>query len=314
MADDKKSPAGPTEPLPPYEAIPGPSAALAPAAGPSPFGAAPHQGPSIESPFDFPTNPLPPRTEPPASYSYYNHHPIAIPQVSPDATAPFLAAYAPSLLSSTISLESWTAFLNTMSAFLTAKVGDRAISHAADLARHVGRRPVQLGRNITQHAKSLGRSIGDNARQGNLIGAALGVMGGALSLPVHLAVGTAGALVALPGSAVLAAARRPKTPRECADVYAAAANERWMSARGFHVAILDSRELAHLVGLPGGAAELLAPAYASGAATAACQLRALEPWIEPLEVSDPEGSLRLEEATLWLVMTNGGGDEVQGSH
>lgn len=322
MADDHKSPAGPadkrdeSDPLPAYEEVtPGPLTRRS-AATPGSPAAVPSKGPTVESPFDFPADiPAPAYAEASSSSaSHHNRRPIAIPQVSPDATAPFVAAYAPSLLGHGIPPESWAAFVDTMSAFLTARVSDRAVSHAADVARRVGRGPAQYGRNMAEHAKSVGRNIGHNAKRGNILGAAMGVVGGVVSLPVHAAVGAVGAVVGLPGSAVAAASKKPKTPRERAEVYAAAANEGWLRARGLRVRLVDSKQLARLIGLSGDADELLAPAFASKETTADHQLRALASWIEELELAIPEGNLRLAEATLWLVITREAGQEERYSH
>jgi hypothetical protein len=313
MSDDHKSPADVSEPLPAYEATSGPfhnpaEPALAPevvtpfndpASAPEVVTAASRQGPTIASPFDFPDDsPAPAYT----STATGTRRPIAIPQTSPDATASFLPAYAPTLLGRGIPPGTWASFLDTASAFLTAKVGDRAVSHAADMARHVGDVPVRFGKSVAEHAKSVGRSIGHNARRGNVLDAAMGVVGGAISLPVVTAVGAVDAVIRLPSSAIAAATQKPKTPRAHAEVYAAAANKDWLHARGLHATLVDTRELAAFVGAP-GPREFLEPAFASKDTAAEVQVRALGSHIDGLEVRTKDGSLRLTDATLWFVVT-----------
>ncbi|KAI0483319.1 hypothetical protein GGR56DRAFT_686589 [Xylariaceae sp. FL0804] len=63
--------------------------------------------------------------------------PVAIPQVHAEAAAPFLDAYAPALLAYGVPASSWRPFLATLSAFLSARVSDRAVAHAGDMARHI---------------------------------------------------------------------------------------------------------------------------------------------------------------------------------
>jgi hypothetical protein len=87
------------------------------------------QGPTIADPFAFPPHELP-------SYPDVNaiQRPLAIPQMAPSAAAPFLLAYPIALLSFGIPEESWRSFVETLSAFLSAKVSQQAVHHAADIA------------------------------------------------------------------------------------------------------------------------------------------------------------------------------------
>lgn len=256
--------------------------------------------PTVISPFDFPTEAAPSYTESsPSSSSTHKRRPIAIPQVSATPTAPFLQAYAPLLLARGIPSGTWASFLDTLSAFLAAKVTDRAISHAADVGRQVGNVPKRFGKNVATHAKSVGRGISDNAKRGNLVGAAFGVIGGAISLPVATAVKAVGAITSLPGAAVGAVAQKPQTPRERAVAYAAAANKKWLESRGLRAQLVDTQELARFVGASSD--QILQAARSEKSDDADAQMGPLRTHISELTIEKPTG-LSLGEQTLWLVI------------
>ncbi|KAH6643381.1 hypothetical protein BKA67DRAFT_542340 [Truncatella angustata] len=286
-----------TEALPPYAVVDaGPSSQAQQSSVPRDL-ASSAKGPTIASPFNFPADiPAPAYTQ----SSTPVQKPIAIPQLSPDATAPFLHAFAPSLLAHGIPDQTWTSFLDTMSAFLAAKVTDRAVSHAADVAKEVGNVPKRFGKNVASHAKSIGRNISDRAKKGNIVGAAFGVIGGAISLPVSTAIGAVGAVVSLPGTAANAVAQNPRTPRERAAVYAAVANKDWFGPRHLHAQLLDTYELARLLGVSSN--EILEGALQGKSADAETQLRSLRTHLSDLQL-DQHTTLRLGERTLWLVIT-----------
>lgn len=257
--------------------------------------------PTVTSPFDFPAEAAPSYTEssPPSSSSAHKRRPIAIPQVSATPTAPFLQTYAPLLLARGIPSGTWASFLDTLSAFLAAKVTDRAISHAADVGRQVGNVPKRFGKNVATHAKSVGRGISDNAKKGNLVGAAFGVIGGVISLPVGTAVKAIGAITSLPGAAVGAVAQKPQTPRERAVAYAAAANKKWLESRGLRAQLVDTQELARLVGA--SSEQILQAARSEKSDDAEAQLGPLRTHISELTIEKPT-KLSLGEQTLWLVI------------
>ncbi|KAG5913118.1 hypothetical protein E4U42_001447, partial [Claviceps africana] len=120
-----------------------------------PAGASRGGMPTLDSPFTFPTSDLPPlppysvdaKAEaeagpgPGPSSSSSSEKPMAIPQLAPDSASPFLPAYPPGLLAHGITQQAWRSFLDTLSAFLTAKVSDRAVAHAGDLAKSLGEPP-----------------------------------------------------------------------------------------------------------------------------------------------------------------------------
>ncbi|KAI0138338.1 hypothetical protein BJ166DRAFT_544766 [Pestalotiopsis sp. NC0098] len=257
--------------------------------------------PTVTSPFDFPIEVAPSYTEssPPPSSSAHKRRPIAIPQVSATPTAPFLQAYAPLLLARGIPSGTWASFLDTLSAFLAAKVTDRAISHAADVGRQVGNVPKRFGKNVATHAKSVGRGISDNAKRGNIVGAAFGVIGGVISLPVGTAVKAIGAITSLPGTAVGAVAQKPQTPRERAVAYAAAANKKWLESRGLRAQLVDTQELARFVGASSD--QILQAARSEKSDDAEAQLGPLRTHISELTIEKPT-KLSLGEQTLWLVI------------
>ncbi|KPM37340.1 hypothetical protein AK830_g9235 [Neonectria ditissima] len=253
--------------------------------------------PTAESPFNFPEDAsLPPYS---AASSSSGQLPIAVPQMTPEPAAPLLAAYAPALLSYGIPAATWTSFLETTSAFLAAKVSDRALRHAANVGKDVGEAPMNLVKGVASHAKDVGKNIGNNAKRGNILGAVVGVIGGAISIPVSAAVGTVRTAVQLPFSVVSAAGKKMETPRQRATAYMAVVNKKWFHARGLHASLLDSLELSELVGVSVISQVKLRNDKDESAEG---KLRALEGHIAHLEVQAP-ATLAVGPKTLWLVLT-----------
>lgn len=259
--------------------------------------------PTAESPFNFPSaNPLPPAyTDGAASSSSSSaaqiSRPIAIPQSSAQPTSPFLPAYASLLLTHGITQQSFLAFLSTISAFLTAKVSDRALAHTVDMARRMADYPTGAFKGIFKHAKVVGKDIGRNAKRGNIVGAAMGVVGGAVTIPLFATGGIISSVVTLPSQAIAAVSKKPKTPRERAAAYVAVANGKWFQARGLFAVLLDTRELAGVLKV--APEDLARPVGEDGLAG---QLRDLERYVERLEVEGP-AMLELGRETLWLVLS-----------
>ncbi|KAI6089800.1 hypothetical protein F4821DRAFT_230937 [Hypoxylon rubiginosum] len=266
----------------------------------------PVSGPTVSSPFNFPSDThLPEYTVPTPSNA--EHRPIAIPQIQATPTAPFLDAYSLLLLRHGVTRETWAAFLTTLSGFLAATVSQKAVSHAAEMAQHVGDVPKRFGQDTWAHAKRTGHHIADSAKSGNVIG----MIAGAVALPVATAVRGVGAAVSLPFAALGAVVRNPKTPRERAVAYAESANVKWLRRRGLEAHLMDTKELSHALGLL-EAAELLQTARAAREyPSAQAQIAALGARVVELEVRRP-GPLDLEVNTLWLVVTQMG--EEHGHH
>lgn len=301
MADEKqKNPAASAEPSagrgeeppPAYDdSAPGPSSR--PAATSSEQQS---EGPSPKNPFNFPPSEgLPSYTE-----STLFNKPIAIPQSRPEAAAPFLTAYAPTLLNRGITPETWHAFVTTVSAFLTANVSSKALAHTGDMAKHLGSTPASFGKNVARNAKIVGNHIRDQAKRGNVAGAALGVVGGAISLTLGTVFGAVGAATAMPATAIGAVAKKPKTPRERAAAYVVVANKDWFNSRGLIASILDTQELCRAV-MVDDVRELIEQAGQGKDDTAAGQLQRLERYFCDLKVGQTE-ALELGPKTLWLVV------------
>lgn len=299
MADTKKNQPSPAEdsadrgeePPPSYgDSTPGPSSR------PSATSSQQPEGPTPENPFNFPpSEDLPSYTETSPSSK-----PAAIPQSRPDAAAAFITAYAPALLARGVTPETWHAFITTASAFLTATVSAKALAHAGDVARHLGSTPASFGKNVARNARSVGGHIRDEARRGNVVGAAFGAVGGAASLTLGTVFGAVGAVTAMPATAVGAVARKPKTPRERAAVYVAVANKDWLNARGLSASILDTQELCRVAGIADSRTLLEEAAQAKGD-NAAGQLQRLGRCFCELKVGQTE-TLELGTKTLWLVV------------
>ncbi|RBR23690.1 uncharacterized protein FIESC28_03486 [Fusarium coffeatum] len=252
--------------------------------------------PTAENPFDFPESNLPTYSE--ASTS--NQPPIAIPQEAPSQTSPFLKAYAPALLGHGITQEAWTSFLDTISAFMTAKVGERAVNHAGDIAKTVGQQPVSYVKGVGNHAKSVGKNIVNNTKKGNIIGAAAGVVGGAISIPLGAVFGAVGTIVGLPGRTIAAAVKKPQTPAERAVAYVAVANHDWLNKRGLHASIVTTEQLSEIVGV---SVKALLEASAEGNKSEGSlgPLGALSEHTAHLEVKGP-GVVDISKETWWLTV------------
>ncbi|KAI1091524.1 hypothetical protein F5B19DRAFT_257430 [Rostrohypoxylon terebratum] len=262
-------------------------------------------GPSVTSPFNFPSD----SGLPAYSFNPENilHKPIVIPQIAPDPKAPFLDAYSEELLRHGITPETWAGFLSTLSGFLAATVSEKVISHAAQMARHVGEVPKRFGKETLAHAKSTGRAITDSARKGDFIGAAAHtIIGGGIRLPVATAVRAVGAAVSLPFAVLGATAEDPKTPRERAEAYALAANAKWLHRRGLEAHLLETAELASVFGL--SSEQMLAMATKGGDGDAARQLGALGAHVAEVRLREPT-QVVLGALTFWLVVTQKPEDE-----
>lgn len=256
------------------------------------------EGPTPNDPFNFP-----PDTDLP-SYSEAKplNKPIAIPQATPGPSSPFLPAYAPTLLAHGVTPETWHSFVTTLSAFLTAKVSDKALAHASDMARHLGSPPVSFGKRVARNARAVGDHVRSRAQRGNYVGAAVGIVGGALSLTVGTVFGAAGTVMAMPGTAVGAVVRRPLSSRQRAEAYVAVANQDWLRGRGLEAVILDTPQLCRAVGLadPRQLLEEAGSGKGEGGG-AAVQLRQLEQYLCEVQTADGEQS-QLGANTLWLVV------------
>ncbi|OAQ99553.1 hypothetical protein LLEC1_01325 [Akanthomyces lecanii] len=281
------------------EALPAYSAHASDAAVPPPTftDAAGSSSPAASAP--------PPGGAPPARSSM---RPIAIPQVVPDATSPFITAYPPCLLARGITEQSWNSFLDTVSAFLTATVGDRAVSHAGDMAKHFAEDTTNLGKNLANHGKHLGKDIARHAKKGNIFGVAATLIAGAVSLPVMTALGAVGTVTRLPGAAVGAVTKKPKTAADRVNAYNVVVNEKWFHQRGLHIQLVDTPGLAHVLELPTN--QLLAVARSGKEGSASGMLQALDLHIEPLKVPT-ETTLGLSDKSLWLVLVDFDPEELE---
>lgn len=281
------------------EALPAYSAQAADAAVPPAFSDA--AGSSSAAPSAAPSGGGAPPSRP-------SMKPIAIPQVVPDATSPFITAYPPCLLARGITEQSWNSFLDTVSAFLTAKVGDRAVSHAGDMAKHFAEGTTNLGKNIANHGKHLGKDIAKHAKKGNIFGVAATLIAGAVSLPVMTALGAVGTVTRLPGAAVGAITKKPKTAADRVNAYNVVVNEKWFHQRGLHIQLVDTPGLAHVLELP--TTQLLAVARSGKEGSASGMLQALDLHIESLKVP-AETTLGLSDKSLWLVLVEFDPEELE---
>ncbi|KAI1734253.1 hypothetical protein F4680DRAFT_359579 [Xylaria scruposa] len=169
---------------------------------------------------------------------------VAIPQIAPQPTSPFLSAYSSAvLLRKGISSESFTSFLSTLSAFLSATVSERALAHAGDVGRNINNIPKKFSKDTIAHVKGVGQHIGESAKKGNFIAAGIGAIGGAVTIPVAAAFRIVDATVHQLPATIGGLSKKPLSPRERADAYVAVAQKDWFSARGLTVRLCNTAEL-----------------------------------------------------------------------
>lgn len=264
--------------------------------------------PTVADPFNFPTTEALPAYSPAAPLAQEPGQPlaltskappIAIPQTHASSSAPFLDAYPECLLARGITEETWRSFMKAMSAFLTAKVSDRAISHAGDMAKRLGEGPKRLGKDIASHSKSIGKQIVRHAKDKNIFGVAGSAIAGIVTIPIFAALGTAGTVAGLPNAAISAVSRKPRTPEARAFAYAAVANEKWLHARGLHAQLVDTHLLAQILGMP--TQQLLQVAKGGKHDSAIGQMKALEMHLESVKLLE-NTILDLVDKTLWLMV------------
>lgn len=274
--NEEELPSYPEEPGPSSKPPPEKSTPVSPPTTSAPPGeSVPAPGPTASAPFNFPTADLP---------SYETavdfQKPLAIPQCSPTPDAPFVSAYPSDLLSYGIPAESWHSFVDTVSAFLSAKVSQQAIHHATDVAKSIQEYQKRYVTRVKQSFKHMGNS----AKHFN----PFGVVGGVLGLTFGTVGHTISSIVATP----LTLIQKPKTPRERATVYIAAANKDWFHGRGLHALLLDTNELSTVLGV--SLDEFLSPVRGHGSSDALEQLASLCQWIG--DVQAREASHKAEDA------------------
>ena len=255
--------------------------------------------PSPQEPFKWPSAaPMP--SYAPGTASSFADRPIAIPQIQPSPQAPFLAAYPPALMTRGITPEAWHAFLRTLSAFLEGSVSDAAMRRASDHTAQYRNSPQAVGRQWAQHSKRVGQTIATRANNGNLVGTAVGVVGGAVSISLQGAFGAVRTVLGAPGYAVASYRGRNQSPLERAHAYAVCANAEWLHFLGLQANLLDTNQLAQLCGVYAG--NFLQDASQRRGEPAGATLTHMTGYISALQVQQPNASLDVEPATLWLVV------------
>ncbi|KAI1356824.1 hypothetical protein F5Y01DRAFT_321189 [Xylaria sp. FL0043] len=259
---------------------------------------------------------------------------LAIPQIAAKPTAPFPPAYNRAvLLRRGVTQEAFTSFLSTLSAFLTASVSERALDHALDVGRSLNAVPKRFSKETLAHAKEVGRRAEQRIRKGNIIGAGVSVIAGAVTLPIVGAIHAVGAAVSLPAAVGGGLAKKPLSPRERADAYVAVAQRDWFAERGLTASLCTTGELLGVLRNVQGRGYGYGQGQGSGSGSGlgldneneaavrkfvdlahrtweggpAGQLRALQTefGLAPLEISTDEKVkfLDIGAGTLWLVLT-----------
>lgn len=183
---------------------------------------------------------------------------------------------------------------------MTAKVSDRAVAHAGDVAKEVGQGPVNSFKEVVNHTKHVGKHVGKTAKHGDVVGAVFGVVGGAISIPVTAAMGLVSATLSLPGRTLAAATKMPQSQRARADSYITVANRDWFAARGLRAFLMDSGELSRHLGESVPA--LFAQPQAQKAVSAHDQLKVLAGKVADLEVWASAPKIEVKDKNLWVVL------------
>lgn len=304
--------------LPPYSEAggePSPSAAISPSTTaahsypqppPPPGESSAATGPTVDSPFNFPAvdEELPLYAPTSASSSNFAaQRPIAIPQTRPLHNAPLLQAYPPILLRYGITQATWDNFLETVSAFLTANVSDRALAHAGEMGKKISTPATELWKDTVADVRETGKSINKYARNGDYIDATFGVVEGAISIPLNAAIGTIGAVFDTPFAALGAVLKKPQKARARAAAYLQVVNKDWLWNRGLEARVVDTSELSEQIGtsVPG----LVSMAKGEKRGSVEGLLRAMEDYVEKLEVKE-DARLDIGSDNLWLVIAQTG--------
>ncbi|KAI3329423.1 hypothetical protein HD806DRAFT_285811 [Xylariaceae sp. AK1471] len=249
---------------------------------------------------------------------------LAIPQTAPQPTSPFLPSYnAAILLRHGIPVSTFTSFLSTLSAFLSASVSERALAHVSDVGRSINSVPKKFGKDTVAHMKDVGRSIGESAKRGNILGAGVSALVGTVTVPVGTALRLVDAsLRQLPAAVGGGLAKKPLSPRERADAYVAVAQKDWLRSRGLTALLCNTAELVLLEAQcrgSGGSGDdgneaavknLVGLANKTWERGPVAQLAALhrEFGFAPLEIAEGQANrdkpLDIGAGTLWLVLTD----------
>ncbi|KAI0514865.1 hypothetical protein F5B22DRAFT_223479 [Xylaria bambusicola] len=287
--------------------------------------------PTVESPFNFPPASAPgpsysdlPEVVPTpgsSSSSSSNSPPpvfLAIPQVAPKPTSPFPLVYSRALLLRRgIPQETFTSFLTTLSAFLTATVSERALKHAVDVGRSLNSIPKKFSEDTLTHVKDVGRHVGSQAKKGKFVSAGIGVLAGAVSIPLATSIRAVGAAVQIPAAVSGSLAKKPLSPRERADAYLAIADKDWFNVRGLTASLCGTAELLQMLDARHGdgsgsskneavVRQLVDLARQTSKGGPDDQFRALQNrfGLAPLEIVEGTvTSLDIGVGTLWLVLT-----------
>ncbi|KAI1757277.1 hypothetical protein F4782DRAFT_221949 [Xylaria castorea] len=246
---------------------------------------------------------------------------VAIPQIAPQPTSPFLSAYSTAvLLRKGISSETFTSFLSTLSAFLSATVSERALAHAGDVGRNINNIPKKFSKDTMAHVKGVGQQIGESAKKGNFIAAGIGAIAGTVTIPVAAALRIVDATVyQLPAAVGGGLSKKPLSPRERAGAYVAVAQKDWFGARGLTARLCSTAELLLLLdaryrgsgsasGNEAAAKELVNLVHRTWERGPEGQLQALQSefGFAPLEITGGHPNrakpLDIGTSTLWLVL------------
>jgi hypothetical protein len=174
--------------------------------------------------------------------------------------------------------------------------------------------------------RDVGRSIGQSAKKGNLIGAGVSAITGTVAIPVGAALRIVRAtLHQLPAAAVGGLSKKPLSPRERADAYVAVAQKDWFRSRGLTALLCSTAELMLLSaqcqgsGSGGGddqneaavrnLVELTHGVWGKGPEAQLDVLRR-EFGFAPLEIAEAQPTpLAIGAGTLWLVLMNAASEE-----
>lgn len=108
------------------------------------------------------------------------------------------------------------------------------------MGRYIGDRPKRLGKHTAAQARDIRQNMALRTKKCDVMGAGIGVFGGGVGLPAMTALRITGTAVMLPVTMATSRALKPKTPRERATAYVAAANQKWVHGRGLHADIVDA--------------------------------------------------------------------------
>ncbi|KAJ3474898.1 hypothetical protein NLG97_g9647 [Lecanicillium saksenae] len=224
---------------------------------------------------------------------------IAVPQVYPNTSSPFVPAYPPVLLSHGVTEQSWRLFLEDASNIQAHKLPHRIILHGRDMAVTAATTTVELVKRLCSNPfKGAGKYWAEEAKDGGAASATCAIATEVACFPLAYIT----CWVAVPFViGIVTILTSPLRRCERAAAYAAAINKKRLHCRGLHAQLMTSGEVAALAGI--SASEIYSANQCNNW-RASEHLELVQSRFEPL-ILYKDCTLAIGDKTLWLVILRG---------